>query len=96
MLLLLLLPPTLDEKPGPQGLLGQLLTSDAQHPEDNPDGPASSSASSSGSSFSLSAGFFVKNESIPFCQSGVGRGQTGFPPAYFLPKNKNELESSEH
>jgi hypothetical protein len=29
---------------------------------------------------------FWKNEEIPFCHSGVGRGHTGFPPEnLFLP-----------
>ena len=48
---------------------------------DDPEHPGSSSLAS-GSWFSLLLGFLEKNELMPFCQSGVGLGQTGLPPAY--------------
>jgi len=42
--------------------------------------------------FDLSAGL-VKNDPMPFCQSGVGRTTTGFPPPYF-PLPAGELPSA--
>lgn len=48
--------------------------------------PASSSSSAEGFRFSFS-GFLggpPKKSPMPFCQVGVGRGQTGLPPAYLF------------
>ena len=49
---------------------------------------------SSGAWFSFldSLGDSLKNSPMPFCHLGVGRTQTGFPPAYLFSAFLDELE----